>query len=49
MILQRHERGDYMITEKGFKALRGVSELYSDLVSDSLKTEARMVIQSIDI
>lgn len=33
MILQRHERGDYMITEKGFKALRGISELYADLVS----------------
>lgn len=35
MILQRHERGDYMITEKGFKALRGISELYSDLKLDS--------------
>ena len=33
MILQRHERGDYMITEKGFRALRGIIELYSDLVS----------------
>ncbi len=31
MILQRHERGDYMITEKGFMALRGVSELYAEL------------------
>jgi DNA-binding transcriptional ArsR family regulator len=31
MILQRHERGDYMITEKGFRALRGVAELYADL------------------
>lgn len=32
MILQRHERGDYMITEKGFRVLRGITELYSDLV-----------------
>ncbi|MGB9902782.1 winged helix-turn-helix domain-containing protein [Methanothrix sp.] len=31
MILQRHERGDYMITEKGFRILRGILELYSDL------------------
>jgi len=31
MILQRHERGDYMITEKGFKALGAISDLYSDL------------------
>ena len=27
MILQRHERGDYMITEKGFKVLKGVADL----------------------
>lgn len=39
MILQRHERGDYMITEKGFKALRGVLELYSGLVRESISTE----------
>jgi len=51
MILQRHERGDYMITEKGFKALRGVSELYVDLglSSDSIKTEARDVTQTMSI
>ncbi|MCL7413953.1 MAG: winged helix-turn-helix domain-containing protein [ANME-2 cluster archaeon] len=29
MILQRHERGDYMITDKGFKVLTSISELYS--------------------
>jgi len=28
MILQRNERGDYMITEKGYKALRGIAETY---------------------
>lgn len=33
MILQRHERGDYMITDKGFKILKGVSDMYSMLKS----------------
>ena len=28
MILQRNERGDYMITEKGYNALRGIIEVY---------------------
>jgi DNA-binding transcriptional ArsR family regulator len=27
MILQRHERGDYMITEKGFRVLKGIVDL----------------------
>jgi len=31
MILQRNERGDYMITEKGYKALRGLAETYIGL------------------
>jgi predicted transcriptional regulator len=31
MILQRHERGDYIITEKGFSTLRAVSALYATL------------------
>ena len=31
MILQRNERGDYMITEKGYKALRGLAETYMGL------------------
>ena len=39
MILQRNERGDYMITDKGYRALRGVSELYSDLGSKGAKAE----------
>lgn len=33
MILQRHERGDYMITEKGFKVLKSISDMYSVLTS----------------
>lgn len=43
MILQRNERGDYMITEKGYKALRGISELHSNLVSKMVKTEPTKV------
>lgn len=31
MIIQRHERGDYMLTEKGYKALSGLAEIYSTL------------------
>lgn len=27
MILQRHERGDYMITEKGYRVLKGIAEI----------------------
>ncbi|MCZ7398954.1 MAG: winged helix-turn-helix domain-containing protein, partial [Candidatus Methanoperedens sp.] len=27
LILQRHERGDYMITEKGYKVLKGISDI----------------------
>ncbi len=27
MILQRHERGDYMITEKGFRVLKGIADI----------------------
>lgn len=34
MILQRHERGDYMITEKGYKVLRGISDICLALKSD---------------
>jgi predicted transcriptional regulator len=33
MILQRHERGDYMITEKGYKTLKGISDIYLTLKS----------------
>ena len=31
MILQRHERGDYAITEKGFRTFRTISDLYAGL------------------
>lgn len=28
MILQRHERGDYIITDKGYKTLTTIPELH---------------------
>ena len=31
LILQQHERGGYMITEKGFKILQGLNEIYFTL------------------
>lgn len=31
MVLQRHERGDYIITEKGYKTLTGIGALYAAL------------------
>jgi DNA-binding transcriptional ArsR family regulator len=33
MILQRHERGDYIITDKGFKTMAAISQLYQLLNS----------------
>lgn len=40
LILQQHERGDYMITEKGFKILQGLNELYSSLQYSPLQISA---------
>ncbi|MGB9941454.1 winged helix-turn-helix domain-containing protein [Methanosarcina sp.] len=37
LILQQHERGDYMITEKGFKILQGLNEIYSSLQASQLR------------
>ena len=31
MILQRHERGDYIITDKGYKTIIAISELHQHL------------------
>ncbi|PWR71290.1 winged helix-turn-helix domain-containing protein [Methanospirillum lacunae] len=33
MIIQRHERGDYVITEKGFKVLSAIREVYTGIVN----------------
>lgn len=35
MILQRHERGDYVITDKGFRTFTTITQLYCGLFSDS--------------
>jgi len=40
MIMQRHERGDYMITEKGFRALKGVAGIYWTLTGEGACPEA---------
>lgn len=39
MILQRHDRGDYMITEKGYTVLREISKLFSLLEQDSSRSD----------
>jgi predicted transcriptional regulator len=37
MILQRNERGDYMITEKGYAALIGIVETYQSMESQKFR------------
>jgi len=34
MIIQQHDRGDYMITSKGFRVMEGVTEIYSSLAQE---------------
>jgi DNA-binding transcriptional ArsR family regulator len=34
MILQRNERGDYIITRKGYSTLQGLSRIYSEIEQD---------------
>ncbi len=34
MIIQQHERGDYMITGKGFRVMEGITEIYPCLVPE---------------
>ncbi|MGB9927668.1 MAG: winged helix-turn-helix domain-containing protein [Methanosarcina sp.] len=48
LILQQHERGDYMITEKGFKILQGLNEIYSSLQTPHLKKPAENTLQNIE-
>ncbi|WP_440953643.1 winged helix-turn-helix domain-containing protein [Methanococcoides sp. FTZ1] len=36
MIIQQHERGDYMITSKGFKVMQSISEMYSALAPEEM-------------
>lgn len=41
LMLQQHERGDYMITEKGFRILQGLNEIYSSLQSSPLQNSSK--------
>jgi len=45
LILQQHERGDYMITEKGFKILQGLNEMYLSLQYSPLHNSLEDPIQ----
>lgn len=45
LILQQRERGDYMITEKGFKILQGLQEIYSSLQYSQLQNPAENALQ----
>ena len=48
LILQQHERGDYMITEKGFKILQGLNEIYSSLQVSHLQNSAENTLQRME-
>jgi DNA-binding transcriptional ArsR family regulator len=41
LLLQQHERGDYMITEKGFRILQGLNEIYSSLQGSPLQSSSK--------
>ena len=45
LILQIHERGDYMITDKGLKILQGLKEIYSSLQYSPLQIHAENILQ----
>lgn len=45
LLLQQHERGDYMITEKGFKILQGLNEIYSSIQDSLLQNSAENSFQ----
>lgn len=45
LILQQHERGDYMITEKGFKILKGLNEMCFSLQYFPLHNSAENTLQ----
>ena len=43
LIMQQHERGDYMITEKGFKILQGLNEIYASLQTSQVQKPAELL------
>lgn len=49
LILQQHERGDYMITEKGFKILQGLNEIYSSLQNYPLQNSSKQKPEKNDL
>ena len=34
MIIQRHDGGDYMITEKGYRIITGICDIYADVAPE---------------
>ncbi len=48
MIMQRHERGDYMMTGKGFRVLKAISELYSELEAEKTSPGSESVPQLVE-
>jgi DNA-binding HxlR family transcriptional regulator len=46
LILQQHERGDYMITEKGYKILKGLNDISSALQVPAEKLTSTEKIQA---
>jgi len=45
LILQMHERGDYMITDKGLKILQGLQEIYSSLQNSPMQNHTENILQ----
>jgi DNA-binding transcriptional ArsR family regulator len=45
LILQMHERGDYMITDKGLKILEGLQEIYSSLQCSPLQNHEENILK----
>lgn len=45
LIIQLHERGDYMITDKGFKILQGLQEINSSLQNSPLQNHTENMLQ----
>ena len=43
IIMQRHERGDYMITATGFRIMEGVSSIYSSLACQVDEAEPEII------
>lgn len=49
LMLQMHERGDYLITDKGLKILEGLQEIYSSLQCSSLQNHEEKLIEHLKL